>query len=127
MRLVVCQRPIGPAVFSILRPVILLPQSLVTSSSADQLEPILAHELVHLRRGDTVVGLLQLLGQSLWWFHPLVWWANRKATCERERCCDEEVVAAFGFEPADYAQRLLDVLQRKHELIPLRAFPGLRA
>ena len=40
----------------------------------------------------------------MWWFHPLVWWANREARRERERACDEEVVAGLGCRAGDYAR-----------------------
>jgi beta-lactamase regulating signal transducer with metallopeptidase domain len=90
------------------------------------IEPILAHELTHIRRGDVVFGVLQLLSQLLWWFHPLVWWANRELCREAERCCDEEVVAGLGCRPADYARCLLSVLELKQRLRPVFTFPGMR-
>ncbi|HZN34465.1 MAG TPA: M56 family metallopeptidase, partial [Pirellulaceae bacterium] len=68
----------------------------------------------------------QVLAQSLWWFHPLVWLANRLLSREAERCCDEQVLAELGCEPARYARSLLDILQLKHELLAVPAFPGVR-
>ena len=51
-----------------------------SSASETQLDAIFAHdELIHIRRRDPAAAFLQLLAQLLWWFHPLVWWANRKA------------------------------------------------
>jgi beta-lactamase regulating signal transducer with metallopeptidase domain len=126
VRLMVTKRPLGPAVFGILRPTILLPQTLTSAEFAKRIEAILAHELIHFRRGDTVLGLLQTAAQILWWFHPLVWWASREATRERERCCDEEAVAGLACEPSDYAQTLLDVLRSKRKLEPVFAQPGVR-
>ena len=72
VRLMVTKRPLGPAVFGILRPTILLPQALAAPEFAKRIEAILAHELIHFRRGDTVLGVLQTAAQILWWFHPLV-------------------------------------------------------
>ena len=62
--------------------------------SADQLEPILAHEIVHLRRLDTLAATLQVVSQILWWFHPLVWWANRRLLrgCRKRSGCPVELV-----------------------------------
>jgi beta-lactamase regulating signal transducer with metallopeptidase domain len=127
VRLVVTSRPIGPAVFGQLRPTILLPGPLVSGASPEQVELILAHELVHVRRGDVFAGMLQLVAQLIWWFHPLVWWANRGAGRERERCCDEEVVSGVGCRPALYARALLHVLEQKERLRSLVALPGVRA
>lgn len=90
------------------------------------LAPILAHELLHIRRGDLWVGLLQTLAQAVWWCHPLVWWVNRITTREAERCCDEEVLAELGCDPAAYARALVDVLELKRELKPVPVFPGVR-
>lgn len=90
------------------------------------LAPILAHELLHIRRGDLWVGLLQTVAQALWWCHPLVWWVSRRTTREAEHCCDEEVLAELGCDPAAYARALVDVLELKRELKPVPVFPGVR-
>ncbi len=126
VRLLVTSQPVGPAVFGLLRPTLVMPEAILAEKNSSKLEVVLAHELLHVRRGDTVVGLLQLLAQTLWWFHPLVWWANREQGRQRERCCDEEVLASLDCEPADYAQSLIDLLKLKRSLRPIIAFPGIR-
>lgn len=123
---VVCQ-PLGPVTFGWRRPTIILPQALVSSSPPDALELLVAHELIHVRRGDTWIGLLQLIAGGLWWFHPLIWWANRQIAYERERSCDEEVVAGLACQPTSYARSLMSVLELKQQLRPLAALPGVRA
>jgi beta-lactamase regulating signal transducer with metallopeptidase domain len=125
-RLVLVSEPLGPMTFGWIRPTIVVPQALTTGRSAVNLEPLLAHELVHVRRGDALVGLLQVAAQCLWWFHPLVWWANRQIGRERERCCDEEVIAGLACQPAVYARCLINVLELKRQLRWLRPLPGLR-
>jgi type II secretory pathway component GspD/PulD (secretin) len=72
------------------------------------------------------VGLLQTVAQAVWWCHPLVWWVSRRTTREAERCCDEEVLAELGCDPAAYARALVDVLELKRELKPVPVFPGVR-
>lgn len=126
VRLVVTESRLGPAVVGFLHPVILLPLAVVRGKSARELEAILAHELIHVRRGDLWIGLVQLVSQAVWWFHPLVWLANRRATRAAEACCDEEVVAELGCDPASYAGSLLDVLELKRRLISVPAFPGMK-
>ena len=117
-RLVITRQGIGPVVFGLSRPTIAIPESLVRDAKGEHLEPTLAHELVHLRRRDLWWGTLQLLTQIVWWFHPLVWWANREAGRERERCCDEEVVSSMGYRPAQYIRCLINAMESGHK--PLR-------
>ena len=90
------------------------------------LDPILAHELLHIRRGDLRTGTLQAIVQSLWWFHPAVWLCNRWLSREAERCCDEQVIAELGCSPAQYARSLLSVIESKHQLQPVPVFPGMK-
>jgi beta-lactamase regulating signal transducer with metallopeptidase domain len=127
VKLVVSSRPIGPAAFGLLRPTIVLPEILLADKTSEQIELILAHELVHIKRGDVIAGYLQLAAQVVWWFHPLIWWANREATRERERCCDRDVVEGVGCRPSAYARTLLSVVELKGRLRIPAAIPGVRA
>ncbi len=111
--LIISRSRIGPAVLGVFRPIVLIPARMMAGKTAADLEPILAHELIHVRRGDLWVGWLQVLAQAVWWFHPLVWWAGRLLKREAERCCDKEVIAELGCPPARYARALLDVLELK--------------
>ena len=125
-RLVLVNEPLGPMTFGWIRPAIIVPQPLIAGRPPTEIEPLLAHELIHVRRGDVLVGLLQLAAQCVWWFHPLVWWANREMGRERERCCDEEVVAGLACPPSVYARSLVNVLELKRQLRWLGPMPGLR-
>ncbi len=117
---------VGPVVVGLLRPTIYLPAALAERCSLESLEPILAHELVHQRRGDLWLCWIQWLARALWWFHPCVAWACRQWNREIERCCDEETVASLGYPPGRYARSLLEVLERKQELRAAPVFPGVR-
>ncbi len=127
IRLVISPDNDGPLVMGIFRPLIVLPEIMVESKSVTQLETILAHELIHVRRGDTLLGALQFLAQVVWWFHPLIWWASRQVNRVCERCCDAEVIASLNCQPRDYATALLDVLEFKSALRPALTMPGVRA
>jgi HEAT repeat protein/beta-lactamase regulating signal transducer with metallopeptidase domain len=85
-----------PAVIGWLRPVILVPASALTGLTPQQLEVLLAHELAHVRRHDYLVKLVQSVIEALLFYHPAVWWVSRQVRDEREHCCDDLVVAAFG-------------------------------
>jgi beta-lactamase regulating signal transducer with metallopeptidase domain len=94
-----------PTVIGWLRPVILLPASALTGLSAEQLEALLAHELAHIRRCDYLVNLLQTTIETLFFYHPAVWWVSAQARQEREHCCDDLAVAACG-DVLTYARAL---------------------
>jgi len=94
-----------PTVIGWLRPVILLPASALTGLSAEQLEALLAHELAHIRRYDYLINLLQTTIETLFFYHPAVWWVSAQVRQEREHCCDDLPVAACG-DVLTYARAL---------------------
>lgn len=85
-----------PSVVGWLRPVILLPLGLATRLPADQLEAILLHELAHIRRYDYLANGLQIVVETLLFYHPAVWCVSRRIRLEREYCADELAVNASG-------------------------------
>ncbi|WP_254510174.1 M56 family metallopeptidase [Anatilimnocola floriformis] len=125
-RLLITSSAVGPAVVGLWRPTIVLPNAVVEQKQIRDIELLLAHELVHIRRGDLWIAMLQLVVQCLWWFHPLVRWANQWLTRETERSCDEEVIGHLGCTPLAYARSLLNLLELKQQLQPVPAFPGVR-
>jgi TonB family protein len=50
------------------------------------------------------------MAETLFWFHPLVWWLGARQLAERERACDESVIGS-GAVPADYADAILKVCE----------------
>lgn len=97
-----------PGVFGIWRPVLLLPEGIAARLTPEHLDAIIAHELCHVRRRDNLTAALHMAVETLFWFHPLVWWIGARLVEERERACDEEVVRA-GKEPEVYAESILKV------------------
>jgi TonB family protein len=100
----------GPSAVGWIRPVILLPAATVLGLTADQLEAVLAHELAHIRRHDYLVNILQMLLETVLFYHPAVWWTSARIRHERELCCDDEAVACCG-DALCYA-RALTTLER---------------
>jgi beta-lactamase regulating signal transducer with metallopeptidase domain len=85
-----------PTVVGYLRPMILLPASVISGLPAAHLDAVLAHELAHVRRHDYLVNVLQSIIETLLFYHPAVWWCSRQIRMEREHCCDDLVVEACG-------------------------------
>ncbi|HSW01582.1 MAG TPA: EpsI family protein [Sedimentisphaerales bacterium] len=101
-----------PFVWGLLRGSIYVPPSFLSLESPEHRRDILAHELSHVLRFDAAVNALQIIAQSLFWFHPFVWWANRKIRREREKCCDEMVIARLHTPPKDYSTAIVETLAR---------------
>jgi len=97
-----------PATLGLLRPVILLPPAVALGVTPEQLEALLAHELAHIRRHDYLVNVLQMLAETLFFYHPAVWWVSKRMRVERELCCDDIAVDACG-DAVSYAQALTKV------------------
>jgi beta-lactamase regulating signal transducer with metallopeptidase domain len=108
VRLMIAAKVAVPCVVGWMKPVILLPPAALTGLSPTQLEMVLAHELAHIRRHDYLVNLLQLLVETLLFYHPVVRWISQDARRERELCCDDSAVHACG-DPLHYAHALTDL------------------
>jgi len=96
----------SPLTAGVLRPWILLPCSALTNLTPEQLEMVLLHELAHMRRGDYLWNLMQTGMETLFFFHPAVWWVSRRVREERELCCDDMALECCC-DPAVYASALL--------------------
>jgi soluble lytic murein transglycosylase-like protein len=107
-----------PTVVGWLRPVILLPLSLVSTLPPSTVEAVLLHELAHVRRHDYLVNALQQALAALLFYHPCVHWVSRVAREEREHCCDDLAVSVTG-DPVFYARALASVEAARAEPFPL--------
>ena len=97
-----------PGIVGIWRPVLLLPEGLVERLTPAQLNALIAHERCHVRCHDNLAAAVHMLVETIFWFHPLVWWIERRMIDERERACDEAVLRA-GNDPDEYAEGILTV------------------
>ncbi len=114
---------IEPGLFGLFRPALLMPAGIEHHLSPAELRAILAHELAHLRRRDNLTALLHMAVETLFWFHPLVYYIGARLHQERERACDEEVLR-LGNAPETYAAGILTVCEF-YQQSPLPCVPGV--
>ena len=100
-----CRLVTVPAVIGFFRPIVLLPMRALTGLTPNQLEAVIAHELGHIKRFDVAVNFFQVIAETLFFFHPAVWWLNKRIRADREDCCDDVAIAACGGK-AGYARAL---------------------
>ena len=114
---------IEPGVVGLLRTALMLPAGLEKHLTSAQFEAVIAHELCHIRRRDNLTAAIHMLVEALFWFHPLVWWIGARLIDERERACDEMVVA-LGHDRETYAGSILDVCEH-YAATPLPCTAGI--
>jgi beta-lactamase regulating signal transducer with metallopeptidase domain len=114
-----------PTVIGWIKPVILLPASVLVRLPVQQLEMIIAHELGHIHRYDYVINLLQVVIDTLFFYHPQVRWMSRCIRQEREHCCDDFVLK-HECKPVVYARALanLEILRQPANATALAATGG---
>jgi TonB family protein len=97
----------GPMLLGALRPRIVAPADFEQRFHGAARELVLAHESVHLRRGDAAINALAVVLRCLAWFNPLVHLAARRLRVDQEIACDAAVVAARPHDRRLYAELLL--------------------
>jgi beta-lactamase regulating signal transducer with metallopeptidase domain len=102
----------SPMTMGTLRAIVLLPLSAVTLLGPDELEVVLAHELAHVRRADFFWNILQTIAETLFFFHPAVWWLNARIRHERELCCDDLALKVCP-NPIVYAHALVHLEEQR--------------
>lgn len=102
---------------------VILPSGLFARLSPEAQGVIIAHELIHIRRGDHLIRLLELAATTIFWWHPAAWWASRQLHELEEQCCDGRVLELFPNHPRTYAAALVDTLEflseRPRTAVPL--------
>ncbi len=99
-----------PAIVGFVHPVLLLPEGLDQCLAPEEIRAVLAHERCHVAWKDNLAAALHMLVEALFWFHPLIWWLGARLVAERERACDEQVLAD-GHSPVSYAEGILKVCE----------------
>jgi len=108
--LLLSRSSLEPGVFGIVRPVLIWPEGISQKLQDAHLEAILAHEVWHVRRRDNLAAAFHMFVEATFWFYPLVWWMGARLIEERERACDEEVLA-LGNDRQVYAESILKVCE----------------
>jgi beta-lactamase regulating signal transducer with metallopeptidase domain len=96
-----------PMTFGTLRPTIVIP-AVADTWTDDRRRAVMLHELAHVARYDCLSQSVAFAACSLYWVHPLAWWASRRLRIERELACDDRVIMA-GAAAREYAGHLLEI------------------
>ena len=86
----------APITIGYLKPLILLPIGMISGLPKEQVEAIIIHELAHIKRYDFLINLLQTFTETIFFYHPAVWWISSTIKNERENCCDDLTLKLCG-------------------------------
>jgi beta-lactamase regulating signal transducer with metallopeptidase domain len=109
-----------PAAIGLWQRTIVLPAWALRELPPADLNAILLHEYAHLNRADDWTNLVQKVVRAVFFFHPAVWWIERRLSVEREMACDDAVLAQTS-NPHGYANCLVSLLEKS---VAHRARPG---
>jgi beta-lactamase regulating signal transducer with metallopeptidase domain len=98
-----------PIALGIIKPVIVVPASLFLQVEPRQLESLIAHELVHIRRYDLVINMVQSIAETIYFYHPCLWWISKQVRLEREFSADSAVIRALADDRVVYAMALANL------------------
>lgn len=98
---------ITPMVCGFWHPTIVMPRG-AALWPRERLRMVILHELAHVKRRDYLTHVVAQFVCALYWFNPLAWVAARCLSTERERACDDFVLAT-GTRGSDYARHLLEI------------------
>ena len=100
-----------PTAVGLAKPMILIPCWVIEELSSEELNQILLHELAHFGRWDDWTNLAQKVVKALFFFHPAVWWIEKRVSLEREMACDDAVLAETA-SPRAYAECLANLAEK---------------
>lgn len=101
----------SPLLIGYFKPVIYLPRGVYTDAECGK---VIAHELVHLKRGDLWIKLLFMLVLSVHWFNPAVHIMVRRALKDMEYSCDYSALKGKDRQfVREYADTILKTITRK--------------
>jgi bla regulator protein BlaR1 len=106
-----------PFVLGFIRPKIFIP----TGLAQKELDYILKHEQVHIKRKDYIIKPMAFLAVVLHWFNPLIWLCYFLMSKDMEMSCDESVIKQSREDiRASYSHSLLSLSAKQSGfLIPL--------
>ncbi len=106
-----------PCALGYLKPVLLLPFTIGTQLTAEEIEVIILHELAHIKNNDYILNLIQQIMTLLLFLNPFARLISNMIDLERENRCDDTVVQTGN--PLTYAGALVKLEKTRQQNLQL--------
>lgn len=98
--------------YGVLFPKIIIPKDVLSRFNTKQLEHILLHELIHIKRYDVLFNFLGMIVCIIHWLNPFAWYVFFRSKKDCELACDEGVLHYLtDKEYIEYGRTLIDMLE----------------
>lgn len=99
----------SPVVIGIVNPKIIFPSNIKYNN---KLDPIINHELIHIKRKDLLIKFIQIGITAIHWFNPIIYMLNNNMEKWCEISCDEIVAEDLSYEERkEYGNMILNVIE----------------
>lgn len=92
----ITEKNTSPFVTGIFGKTLVLPQSLIRMAEQKDLDYIIQHEMIHIKKNDTLIKILYLIVRCIHWFNPLVYMMNKEFSMDLEMACDEALAETLN-------------------------------
>jgi beta-lactamase regulating signal transducer with metallopeptidase domain len=107
-----------PVVCGLLKARIILPLDLTQDCNELELNHIITHELVHIKRLDYIIKPLAVLTLCIHWFNPIMWLSFVLSQKDMEMSCDARVLSVNNRDiRSEYAKSLLNIAARQNGVL----------
>jgi beta-lactamase regulating signal transducer with metallopeptidase domain len=100
---------VSPFVWGLFKFKLVVPSHLVKSLDKEKLEAILAHEVMHIKDRDSFWLLLSHICKRLLFFHPLIYFMDKKHKLAAEMAADEMAITHVGIRAKTLLESLIEV------------------
>ncbi len=114
----------SPIAVGLRKPGVILPLNLSNNMTDEELRCVLFHELAHIYHYDHIVGLMQRILTSLYWWNPFVYFISAGFSISREEVSDNYAIKGLK-NPRLYAENLLNLAEKTCLVSRLPATAGM--
>lgn len=104
-------------VVTLLQPAVILKKDIVLRLSDKELQIVLSHELVHVKRKHHFIRRIYDIISILYWFNPLIWIVKHEFSYTCEMDCDKHALKALESHATvkEYISTMLDLMKASTE------------